>query len=143
MQVNTACSFLGPLQIQALEQNYKAKYVLESAIKDSKDNWANQPVAIFYTEKAHPDGSNYFGVFFRDGMPYITDGISAVQGTFQGVYDTRDEVIEYSRYRHDYRDCGQFFVDGGRDYLHWGALNPDVCKTATFRVINGEVIIDG
>jgi hypothetical protein len=38
-----------------------------------------------------------------------------------------DEVIQ-STHRHDFRSCtgGHVFVDGGRDYLRFGTLKPEV-----------------
>jgi hypothetical protein len=142
MRVNTACSFLGPSQIQIIEEKYNAKYVLESSLKDKDDRWINMSFAIFYTERAHPEGSNYFGIYLRDGHSYITNGITATEGSLVGVCDMREEVVEYSRYRNDYRDCGQFFVDGGREYLRWGALNPDACKVVKFHIVNGNIVFD-
>ena len=91
-------------------------------LKDVYGNWANFPVAIFYTEKVHPEGSNYFGMYLtEDKTLMITNGIKATEQPFSGVMAKNGDVI-YSRYRHDHRtsDDGSVFVDGGRDYFRSG-----------------------
>lgn len=118
--VNTTCSFISLDGIKKVEEKYNAKYVLESCLK-MKTGWANFPVAIFYTEEAHPEGSNYFAVYRdADGVFGITNGLSAVDDvTFAGL-EAEGEVV-YSRYRHDFRESKNgAFVDGGRDYFKYG-----------------------
>ena len=115
MQVDTKCSFLKPESIAMFEKEYNAKYILETDLKAKGGGWANCPGAIFYTEKAHPRGSNYFALYFADSTLMITDGLPSIDGVvFQGL-EAEGEVI-YSRYRHDYREGKNgAFVDGGRD----------------------------
>ena len=60
-------SFLKPDGIAKMENMYNATFVMESCIK-GKNGWANFPAAIFYTEEAHPEGSNYFALY-HDGSP--------------------------------------------------------------------------
>lgn len=109
------CSFIKPDGIKKVEEKYKAKYVFESCLKLKDGGWCNRPVAIFYTETPHPEGSNYFGLYFNDfGDLMITNGISATE-PFEGL-QVGENVI-YSRYRHDYREYKDVAVDGGRDYL--------------------------
>jgi hypothetical protein len=120
--IKNESSFLDDDTIIKIEDHYNATYVFESCLKDVYDGWANFPVAIFYTEEAHPQGSNYFGLYkTEDGTVMITNGIKATEQPFSGVMAKNGDVI-YSRYRHDHRtsDDGSVFVDGGRDYFRSG-----------------------
>lgn len=133
MKILNECSFLGPKQIAIIEEKYNAKYVFESCIKNSNGGWVNFPVAIFYTEEAHPEGSNYFAFYERDGRFYISNGISATEPFF-GVL-VEDEVI-YSRYRHDFRERNGIFVDGGRDYIRSSSN-----KTVELKVEKNQLVV--
>lgn len=114
MNILIKSSMFNDKQIKRIEKSYNATYVCETCIK-SHDEWVNFPCAIFYTEKAHPEGSNYFAMYFNfDGDLTITNGITATEPFF-GVQV--DDTVIYSRYRHDYRTLGDVSVDGGRDYL--------------------------
>jgi hypothetical protein len=120
--IKNESSWLPEESIIKIEDKYNAKYVFESCLKNVHGDWANFPVAIFYTEEAHPQGSNYFGLYkTEDGDIMITNGIRATEEPFSGVMAKNGDVI-YSRYRHDYRtsDDGSVFVDGGRDYFRSG-----------------------
>lgn len=115
MKIHNESSFLLEDGIAKVEKLYNAKYVFESCLKTRDGNWCNMPVAIFYTEKAHPEGSNYFGLYRTDfGDVMITNGISATE-PFDALKVGED--IIYSRYRHDYREYNGAMVDGGRDYF--------------------------
>jgi hypothetical protein len=115
MNIRNECSFIKSEGIDMIEDAYNAKYVFESCLKTKDGGWCNMPVAIFYTETPHPQGSNYFGLYRNDfGDFMITDGISATE-PFDAL-QVGDEVI-YSRYRHDYREYKGAMVDGGRDYF--------------------------
>ena len=94
MRVNTDCSFLKPDTIKKIEQEYNGKYVLESCLKKKDGGWYNFPVAIFYTEQAHPEGSNYFAIY-RDAdghfgvllfQPSVGDSDSPTQQSFCDCY---------------------------------------------------------
>lgn len=114
MRILNECTWLKPDGIAKVENMYNAKYVFESCLKQ-KNGWCNFPVAIFYTEEAHPEGSNYFGLYRTDfGDVMITNGISATE-PFDALQVGED--IIYSRYRHDYREHKGAMVDGGRDYF--------------------------
>ena len=63
MKVNTTSSFISAKNIELFEKEYAAKYVFETCLKARDGGWANFPAAVFYTEKAHPQGSNYFAVY--------------------------------------------------------------------------------
>lgn len=147
MKVNTDCSFLTKKQIKTLESIRKFKYVMETQIKNSKGEWINQPMAIFYNEKKHPQGSNYAALFTEkdpetNGVNlFIADGLSAVDGVvFQGL-EAEGEVV-YSRYRHDYREVKNgAFVDGGRDYFRFGGDEHNDYNIVSFKVVDGKIEI--
>ena len=117
MKIDTKCSFIKEEMIPVIEKEYNAKYVLETDLKSKHGGWANRPAAIFYTEEAHPRGSNYFALYFDGSSLMITDGLHSIKDVvFTGI-EAEGEVV-YSRYRHDYREGKNgAFVDGGRDYL--------------------------
>lgn len=113
MKIHNECSFLDQDGIVYIEQKYNAKYVFESCLK-GKNGWLDFPAAIFYTDVPHPKGSNYFALYVDESDRFmITNGISAIE-PFSGIQI--DENVYYSRYCHDYRDCGPVAIDGGRDY---------------------------
>jgi hypothetical protein len=133
MKIHNESTWLKPDGITKVEQMYNAKYVFESCLKTRFGGWSEFPVAIFYTEQPHPEGSNYFGLFKNAfGQLTITNGISALE-EFVGLQIGED--IIYSRYRHDYRtlneDDSAGFIDGGRDYVRY---NPEVGKLVTLKV---------
>jgi hypothetical protein len=136
MKILNECSFLKQDDIARIEEKYNAKYVFESCCKDKNGNWGNFPAAIFYTPKAHPEGSNYFAMYFSHGHLMIADGFSATEKHIVGVEAFNGDII-YSRYRHDYRTSpdGSVFIDGGRDYLRSGMYEKD-------RFVNMKVIKD-
>ena len=124
-------------QIKNLELYYDGKYVFDSTLRGRDGGWLDQAFAIFYTEKSHPEGSNYFGIGWRyypgvkePGL-IITDGISATE-EFSGVLYNGE--VYYSAYRHDFRQYPNgLFVDGGRDYTRFGGPI-DACKLVKVRV---------
>ena len=80
MKIHNECTFLKPDGIAKIENSYNAKYVFESCLKTRDGGWSNYPVAIFYTEKAHPRGSNYMGLYRNDfGNIMVCDGISSTE----------------------------------------------------------------
>jgi hypothetical protein len=128
MKILNECSFLKKDAIEKIEKKYDAKYVLESCIKGINGSWCNFPAAIFYTEKAHPDGSNYFAMYIdpERGDLMITNGISATEPVYAGI--AINEHVIYSRYRHDYRYLGDSSVDGGRDYFKYSSPSAKIVK---------------
>jgi len=104
--------------IKEIEKKYSAKYVFVGCIKDDNGRWINDPVSIFYTEKAHKNGSNYFGVYPYKDTYYVCDGISAVEGKLTGIRAANGDII-YSSFRHDYVKSpdNSVSIDGGRDYI--------------------------
>lgn len=126
--------------IAAAEKKYNARYVFDTCLKYTKsEGWVNQPAAIFYTELAHPRGSNYFGLYwdFGEGL-YIADAFSSIQGQFRG-YLFEDGSLVHSRYRHDYFTYRNVMVDGGRDYFRASPCPPGA-RPVTFSVVDGRLV---
>lgn len=142
MKIRNECSFLKPEGIEKVEKKYNAKYVLETCVKGTDGNWFNWPAAIFYTEEAHPAGSNYFALYRNScGESMIANGLSAVDGiVFAGI--EVEGVVTYSRYRHDNRACHNgVFVDGGRDYFKYGGDNFNDYNVVRFKVVKDKLEI--
>jgi len=133
VKIHNECSFLNPEKIKKIEKLRNAKYVFESCLKGKSGSWLNFPAAIFYTEEPHPEGSNYFAIYWETGIDgqrlMITNGISATTEEFAGLQVGQNVI--YSRYRHDYRSLGSGFIDGGRDYTRY---NPEVGKLVALKV---------
>lgn len=149
MKIHNEPTMFKPEQIKIIEDKYNGKYVFESAIKAKGGGWTDRAFAIFYTEEAHPEGSNYFAIGwafdYRDRLTnpelIIANGIDATE-EFQGV-EYKDEVY-YSRYCHDFRQfTNGLFVDGGRDYTRYGGP-VDQCKLVKIRVNKDQLeVVDG
>ena len=109
-------SIFNEKQTTGIEDHYNAKYVCTTSLKNKRGGWANFPAAVFYTEEAHPEGSNYFGLYFMpDDTMMISNAISATE-PFEGL--RLGDTVVFSRYRHDYYTHeGGMMVDGGRDYM--------------------------
>ena len=141
MKLKNECTFLSRGAIELIEKKYNAKYVLETDLKAKGGGWANWPGAIFYTEKAHPEGSNYFAIYrdLDENGFMITNGLPSIQDVvFQGL-EAEGEVI-YSRYRHDYREGKNgAFVDGGRDYFRYGGDSYNDYNIVEFKVVKDQL----
>jgi hypothetical protein len=139
MNILNECTFIKPNGIEIIEKKYNAKYVLESSIQGIDGQWFNFPVAIFYTETPHPHGSNYFAMYLhptkREHL-MICDGITAVKETYLGL--KVDDNVIYSRYRHDFRELNDMFVDGGRDYFRSSGPQENVVK---FKIVKDKLEI--
>lgn len=116
MRILTDCSILSEQQIKRIEERYGAKYVFETQLKLRSDKWSDFSAAVFYTEEAHPEGSNWFGIWDNDGRFMISNAISAVEEPFFGAVAESGDII-YSRHSRDFRESEDksVFVDGGRD----------------------------
>lgn len=111
------------INTRLVEEKYKAKYIGEFTLR-TRDGWANKPVAVFWQEVAHPQGSNYFGIYRDDlGHFLITDAQATVGILITGLMNEKHEVI-YSAYRHDCQTHGGMLIDGGRDYTRSSAGTP-------------------
>lgn len=141
MKINTDCSFIKDEMIKVFEKEYNAKYVLETCLKYKDGGWVNSPAAIFYTEKAHPKGSNYFAVYYDGSTLMITDGLPAIKDVIFFGLEAEGEVV-YSRYRHDNREGKNgAFVDGGRDYFRYGGDNFNDYNIVKFKVVEDHLEI--
>lgn len=141
MNVINECRMFTPESVKKIEERYNAKYVFESCLKNRDGGWVNFPAAIFYTKEPHPEGSNYFAMYFDDaGSIFITDAKKTVDTVHTGI--KTDKGILYSRYRHDYREVDGKFIDGGRDYLRYGGgSHIDQDDLVEFTVKDGELVI--
>ena len=127
--------------IVKIEEKYNAKYVIDSCLFMSNESWMDSPAAIFYTEEPHPQGSNYFALYWstiHDGW-MITDGIKAVQGEFNGFLFEDGELV-HSRYRHDYFEHREAMVDGGRDYFR-SYQCPKGARPIKFKVVGSNLVL--
>jgi len=139
MKILNESSIYKPAGIKIVEDKMNAKYVCESCLRNRDGGWANVPVAIFYTELAHPEGSNYFGIYNNiDGRTTITNAISATE-PFSGLLI--DNEVVYSRYRHDFRGHNGIFVDGGRDYLRFGGERIDQAEIVKIQIVKDHLEI--
>lgn len=126
------------INIRNAEKHYGGRYVGDFCIKNKDGNWANEPVAVFYQPNP-PEGltNKYFGLFVRDDSVYIVNADSAFDEPITGIV-TKDNLVYYSRYRHDYREIDGLMIDGGRDYVK---TNTD--RLVEFTVVDGEVVFIG
>lgn len=104
--------------IENVEKSRNCHYVCEwNVIQDGKI--IEQPMVIFWCDKAHDKGSNWMAMF-RDSIDnnwYVRDGITASQLPIQCMVSDSKQVL-FSKFRHDFRSShdGSVSVDGGRDY---------------------------
>lgn len=141
LKITNPHPLLNEESISTIEKAYSAKFVCETTIKNRNGNWINTPVAVFYTETPHPEGSNWFGFYNNEeGKFLITNAISALE-PFDALL-LEDNSIFYSRYRHDYRELNDgTMVDGGRDYIR---SIPGKGKHVKVKIVNEHLeIIDG
>jgi hypothetical protein len=125
-------------QIEKIEQHYNAKFVCETSLKVQGGGWSNFPVAVFYTETAHPEGSNWFGLYWNhENQLRITDAKPALE-PFDGLL-LEDGSVFYSRYRHDYQSLEDgTMVDGGREYIRY---NPGKGKVVRLQIVKDQLEI--
>lgn len=124
-------------QVEKIEKHYNAKFVCETSLKTG-GGWSNFPAAVFYTETAHPEGSNWFGLYHSEGQLRIVNAQSALE-PFDGLL-LEDGSVFFSRYRHDFQRIGEngSFVDGGREYLRY---NPGNGKVVSLQIVNDKLEI--
>lgn len=131
-------SIFNPDQIEKIEKKYSAKFVCETSVPGRNGDWVG-PVAVFYTEIPHPEGSNYFGMRFDiDDHLVIFNAIMATSTAFTGTVCEDGEVI-YSRHRHDFVVGKNAFIDGGRDYHRTNGSSPLV----TLKVEKDQLVVWG
>lgn len=144
-------SIFTPKEIESITLKYSgASYIGDFCLKHANGDWANFPAAVFYQPKPEkPEYSNYFALYFTiDSQLMITNGKSAVEGTFNGIVADDGEVI-FSRWRHDYHSSADesVTVDGGRDYLRYSIGTTSKHKTVdtvphvSVSVVNGQFVV--
>ena len=126
-------------KIAEIEEHYNAKYIIDACVKNINGYWVDFPAAIFHTEKAHPQGSNYMAMYWSENDGWmLADGFNAIQGVFHGFVFDDGELI-HSRYRHDYFKHRDTMVDGGREYFK-SSLCPEGARSIQFKIVDGIII---
>lgn len=122
-------------QIAKIELKKDAVFICETCLADKSGNFFNNPTAIFFAKESHPQGSHYFGVFWKFDTLYICNAFSATVHDITGIVAENGDII-YSRYRHDYRTSPDesVWIDGGRDYTRSGGG-----KFVTLRIIGDKL----
>jgi len=117
MHISMKPYWLADDDVKKTEEIYDAKYMGYWCTKNSRGDWNDNPVDVFYVE--NPDASkghtHYFGIFYHGGNVYITEASTAFSEPMVGVLASDDEVL-VSRYRYDYQEKNGVMIDGGRDY---------------------------
>lgn len=127
-----------PKQIELVEKKYNARFIFETCLKMKDGSWSNFPAAVFYTDKPHPEGSNYMGLYYSNmnGSYMICNAFSAVV-PFEVIRIPHTEVYLHSRYRHDNYSYDGYSIDGGRDYTRVGHASgltkPYITKLEVFK----------
>lgn len=124
-------------QIKIVETHYHGHYLLETCLKCQNGSWSEFSAAIFYTEIAHVKGSNYFALYKSSCGLTISNGFSAIADPIQGLLI--DDVVIYSRFRHDYRIFNGICIDGGRDYFKRGGERIGEAKEINIIVEDGKI----
>lgn len=103
--------------INAIEQQYKCKFVAEWNLLDSQNNPHEHPVLLFWNDVPHPTGSNWMGMYRHQNEWYVCDGITASRFPINCMV-SNDKQVLFSKSRHDFRSSNDssVSVDGGRDY---------------------------
>lgn len=106
--------------IKKIENLKNATYMGYWTTKRPSGEWNDLPVDIFYVD--NPDTSlghsNYFGIFYRNDVLYINNGITAFDDVINAI-ECSDGKIIVSRYRHDYVTHNDSMIDGGRNYTRY------------------------
>ena len=130
------------IDISKVCETYQASYIGEFSAKNRDGGWINLPCSLFYTEEAHPDGSNYFVLYNRPsisghGTWVIANGISAADNKWTGVLNPETGHILYSAFRHDYQSMEGVVADGGAAYFLATPTN-----VVDFYIKDGKVFLD-
>lgn len=109
--------FWPPETVAKLEEHYSARYVCELPLKQ-KGGWREDPSLIFYTDVAHPEGSNYFAISRSGDDVVISNALNSVGYPITGIRANNGDII-YSHCRHHYNvsEDKSVMIDGGMDYL--------------------------
>lgn len=130
--------------IKAIAEHYKAVYMGEWPIMNSRGHYTNIFVYVFYQPvlKNHKH-SHYFGIFKDvDGHVMICDAQSFKAKPIECLIDPNTGEVIVSKYGHDFRmDSAGNYIDGGREYVRVGG-NP-IPKTFKLDVVDDKFLIDG
>lgn len=121
-------------QVEALyseEDGVPVKYVCTTEFGGGDIRLAD----IFYRETPHPEfGNKYFALFYHGEDVMIANADQVENMTFGMVFND-DNELEYSRYRHEYKQFNNGnMIDGGRAYIRSAG------KTLVFQVRDGEMV---
>jgi hypothetical protein len=117
-------------------------YVCTSAPNKNADYAAD----IFYRDTPHPDyGNRYLGVYRNGENQVMIMNCDTIEDlTFSMIEGT--DGWEYSQHRHDYRQVGDYAIDGGRAYprLISSTSTITVLEIKRMKVKNGvfEEVVD-
>lgn len=131
-----------PFKLDVVAEKYPGSiYVGEFAPKLKGGGFADIPEAVFWQPEAHPQGSNYFGLYVdpMSGKPYIRDALPDIDGEFEGILDEEGNLM-YSAFQHDFQKFSDdgVFVDGGREYTRIGGKEmPTVVK---FKIVGTDFV---
>lgn len=105
-----------PLDVAKIEEMYEAKYICDMSIQNKIGGWTERPAQIYWQKNPPMGHQQHFAIFITgDGRPAITSAACLKGIDIDGVL-IDDEVVIFSRYRHDYREYKNIGIDGGRDY---------------------------
>lgn len=123
MKINLESANFTQEEIARIEKKYNAQYICDSEVFVHEDvGYAGCPCSFFWTPEKHPRGSNYFCLYFSQGDLFIANGEDILNQRIAGI-EVDGEII-FSRYRHDFRSKGDYYIDGGREYNRIGGDNP-------------------
>lgn len=128
--------------IKEIQEKYNAKYIIDSCIPTINGN-SNFPCAVFYSEVAHPKGSNFFCIFSNNGSMMIANAAFILEQSIQAIQALDGELI-ISRYRHDFVTSSDetVSIDGGREYTRilYSPELKDIPKQFTITVNENGVL---
>lgn len=79
-------------------------------------DYSGYNVGVFYQSDPLPSHSTYFGLYVSDGRLMICNADFVLGVALTGVL-CPDRVVMYSVHRHHYKSYGEWFVDGGGEYV--------------------------
>jgi len=126
--------------IRKIEKLRSCRYVCEWNTTDDRGQAHENPVLLFWNDVAHPQGSNWMGLFRSNKEWYVKDGITASRLPINCAV-SNDKQVLFSKYRHDFRSSrdGSVTVDGGRDYTRM--LGNIHCERVWLAPYQGELKI--
>lgn len=112
-------NWLSKEAIESSEKNHDAKFICYTPLKTRSGSYFNQHCAIFYAKESHPNGSNWFALFYDYMDRMVIANANEVEGRIIDAVKRGDNAI-YSAFRHDFTCLGEdddrICIDGGMDY---------------------------